>query len=217
MPAGRRRPLVFGLIIGGHVLVAYVLEDSVLTSISTRRPDGVAPLSVTLLEDRPQPTTERAQRSRRPNALLFSPPKAPEINLPEVPHLQFDAESPNSDSTDWRSEAHAAATDIFEREQQKSRRRSFTHTPAGPAPPGDSGVFGLEEQNYRAGRVEGGTRFWVTDNCYLDFPRGSPPPRMAGEFHLLTPTCKPPPSGGGDKLFENLKPDSLKVLPKPAN
>jgi hypothetical protein len=216
MPPSRRRPLAFGLIVGGHVLVAYVLEHSVLTSISTRQPDGLAPMSGALLEDRPQPTTERAQGRRRAT-MMFFPPKAPKINLPEVPHLQFDAESPNSDSIDWRSEAHAAATDIYDREQQKSRVRSFTHTPAAPNAPGDSGVFGLEEQNHRAGRVEGGTRFWVTDNCYLDFPRGSPPPRMAGEFHLLTPTCKPPPTGGGDKLFENLKPDSLKVLPKPAN
>jgi hypothetical protein len=72
--------------------------------------------------------------------------------------------------------------------------------------PDKPGVFGSEQQNHRAGQVEDGQRFWVTDGCYFDIPRGSPPPRMAGEFHLLTPTCQPPATGGGDKMFQHLKP-----------
>jgi hypothetical protein len=200
--AGRRGPLVFGLILGGHVLVVLILEHSVLTSRSRMRPLGVAPMSAILMEDRRQLTTQPAEGARTPNALLFTP-KAPQMELPEAPHPQFENEPTVSSPIDWSSAAHAAATDLSEREQQKSGRRSFTHTPAAPDSPG---VFGSEKANHRAGAAEGGTQFWVTDNCYFDIPRGSPSPRFAGEFHLLTPTCKPPPTGGGTRMFEHLKP-----------
>src|SRR6185312_3755911 len=109
--------------------------------------------------------------------------------------------------------AQAAATDILERERQKSTKRPLSHPTPAPDAPQAPGVFGSAQDNHRAGQVEDGQRFWVTDDCYFEIPRGAPPPRMAGEFHLLTRTCKPPQTGGGDRMFEALKPDSLKQLP----
>jgi hypothetical protein len=53
-------------------------------------------------------------------------------------------------------------------------------------------------------------RYWVTENCYFDIPRGFPPPPIPGEFHLLTPQCKPPPTGGGDNMFDVATPDYLR-------
>jgi len=213
MSPGRGRLLAFGLVLGAHVLLAYILDQGVLTSESKARPDDVVPISLTFIEERAQLSSPPAKTTRAPAPTAAPPAKARDLNRLEVPPIRFE-EEPGSSITDWSAEAHAAAADTLEQERQKSRRRSFTDTPTAPLAPDSPSIFGSQQQNRRAGQVEGGTRFWVTDNCYYDVPRGTPPPRMAGEFHLLTPTCKPAPTGGGERMFEHLKPESLKSLPK---
>jgi hypothetical protein len=85
--------------------------------------------------------------------------------------------------------------------------------PEKPAPPG---IFGSEAANRRAGTVEqfddGAERYWVSDNCYFDADRRPPPIAFAGQVRLMTRSCKPPPTGGGDRMFEQLTPDYLKGL-----
>jgi hypothetical protein len=98
--------------------------------------------------------------------------------------------------------------------RERKRQQTFTHVFPVPSEPDRPGVFGSERENKCSGLVEGGEDFWVTDNCYFDFPRLMPTPHAAGEFHLLTPTCKPPPTGGGSVMFKDLTPEYLKKLPE---
>lgn len=126
----------------------------------------------------------------------------------QIAPIEVEPEPITPGTTDWRSEASAAAAEALERARRLGRAPNASDATSKP------GVFGSQQQNHRAGQVEGGSRFWVTDNCYYDFPRGlPPPPRLAGEFHLMTPTCKPPPTGGGDKMFDDLKPQYLRAPP----
>jgi len=102
--------------------------------------------------------------------------------------------------TDWGAAARPASDDVLREEREQAERRSFKHVYPTPALPEQPGIFGSEEANHRADRVEGGgTQFWVTDNCYFDIPRGVPPPPVSGNLRMPTPpTCKPPPTGGGE-------------------
>jgi hypothetical protein len=128
----------------------------------------------------------------------------------EVAPITIDAEPTHQGPIDWSSEARTAAADLVARTGAKATGNGTDQMA------GNAGVFGSGAKNHRAGMVEGGTRYWVTDNCYYDFPRGLPPPaRLAGEFHLLTRTCKHPPTGGGANMFDALKPESLRT-PIPA-
>jgi hypothetical protein len=212
MSPGGRHAFVLGLILGTHVFLAYFFEHSVLTFRSNTHPQDLPDLSVTFIQG-PRQLTLRSKNGRRTSKALRASSNTLSLPSQEVPPLRADDQSSPSSITDWHSEAHAAADNTLEHEQQQARERAFARTPAGSNVADSPGVFGSEQQNHRTGKVEDGTRVWVTDNCYFEVPRGGPPPRMAGEFHLLTRICKPPSTGGGDKMFEEMKPDSLKTLP----
>jgi hypothetical protein len=163
---------------------------------------------------------EKTQQAAQPfpdDSLLreaLRPPPVRDVSPLQIPPIEADSQPITPGITDWNAEASAAAADVLERARRKAGENHFDHVPNATNAAGNSGVFGSEEQNHRAGMVEGGSRFWVTDNCYYDFPRGlPPPPRMTGEFHLMTPTCKPPPTGGGGKMFDDLKPEALRTPP----
>lgn len=211
MSSGRPRTLVLGLILGAHIILFYILERSVLAPRSQSTPGDTPPITLTFIEV-PSPI-------RAPSPIpTFSPSPPLRLNIPkatppDVPTPSLDDNSITPSLTDWDTEAHLAAADTLERERQKSAKDPFAHPTPAPDTPHQPGAFGSAQENHRAGQVEGGQRFWVTDDCYFDIPRGTPPPRMAGEFHLLTRTCKPPPTGGGDRMFEHLKPDSSKQPP----
>jgi hypothetical protein len=168
-------------------------------------------MTINFIKAAPEP--EPARQSLTPRLTPNLPPPSPRAPIAIPPDIRPISSDSAPTITDWSSAAHAAAADTLERERQGSPTSPFTHTPREPDPPGKPGIFGSEQLNHRAGQVDGGTRFWVNDNCYFDVPTGSPPPRMAGEFHLLTRVCNPPPTGGGDKMFEDLKPDAMKKLP----
>lgn len=212
MSPGRPRPLVLGLILGAHIILFHILERSVLTTSPQSTPDDTPFIALTFTEI-PSPVRAPSQiptfRPRLPQRL-----NTPKAIPPDVPTPSLDENSITPSLTDWSTEAHLAASDTLERERQKVAKHSFAHPTTAPDTPHQAGAFGSSQENHRAGQVEEGQRFWVTDNCYFDIPRGTPPPRMAGEFHLLTRTCKPPPTGGGDRMFEHLKPDSAKQLPR---
>jgi hypothetical protein len=208
----RRRWIVCAVVLAGHVGALLVLGH--------HRPNrGNAPsewsIEITFIrepEDLKQSTTRKTARNevgalrRRPTHTVT--PSTPMESAPS--HID---EPRKNAITDWEAAAQDAADTILQRERQKAQRRSFLHEfPS--ASPEKPGIFGSQKENQRKGLVEDGTRFWVTDNCYFDVPRGTPPPRLAGEFHLLTPTCKPPPTGGGDHMLEDMMPDYLR---KPTN
>ena len=213
MSSREHRPIVLGLVLGVHGLVGYVLLRSTLLA---HRPESifpdVEPTSASFLESRSQrvlPTPDSA-----PSPPPLHTPQFRDPSLPDIPPIQLNTEPDTSAITDWSAEAHAAAADVLERARQKSGEHSSARGSADMNGASKPGVFGSEKQNHRAGMVEDGTRYWVSDNCYYDFPRGFPPSRMAGEFHLATPTCKPAPTGGGDKMFEDLKPGYLRNPPQ---
>jgi hypothetical protein len=216
MSSARSRPVALTLIVGAHVLLICVLERvfHVSQSAATVRDEATI---VKFIEEpantsRPPVALGHAQRPLRvrEKRAYLSPPEA------TIPVPQALDEHAGAATIDWDSEARAVADDALERERQRSAKRSFAHTSPEPKPPESPGVFGSEQENRRAGLVEGGARFWVTDNCYFDIPRKPPPPRLAGEFHLLTRTCKPDPTGGGTSMFDDLKPDHLKPPPTPS-
>jgi hypothetical protein len=187
------RNLVLVAIVAVHIAVVYVLDRGFI------RPQTVRPvaMSVTFISE-PRPLPARQE---------ISPPELAPVRprlLPSAPPI----ETPSEAITDWVAEAQRAAEDTVKREVKTPR--AFTHVFPEAAAPDKPGLFGSQQQNRRAGRVDGGTDFWVSDNCYFEFPRDKPPPGSAGTFHLLTPTCKPPPTGGGGNLFKDLTPDDLK-------
>ena len=167
-------------------------------------------------EKRPADTRQRTAVSRR------VPPQQRQDNQPPQPAPPLDKSSPSNAITDWAQAASDAATAYGERERAKAQLRAFDHRFAEPVEPEKRTVFGSEKRNARAGTVEPGTdnseRHWLTDNCYVEFKRGAPPPpRIAGDIKVSNPLrCKPPPTGGGEHMFDELKPDYLKRLPEPA-
>jgi hypothetical protein len=158
-----------------------------------------------------QPTAAPARKAIRVrpehSTHAAAAPSAPLASAPPA-----DVQPPANAITDWAAAAQAGADDFLRQERDKAGRRSFEHEFPVPAPAPKPGVFGSDEENHRAGRVEDGTRFWVSDNCYFDVPRGPPPPPLVGQHQMpLLPTCKPPPTGGGERMFEDL----LKKPPAP--
>jgi hypothetical protein len=217
MSLAQSRPIALTLVVGAHVLLIFVLErvfhvsrpgattvdDDTITVNFIKEPTNTSRPPVDLGRGK-QPLRVREKRA------YLSPPEAP-TPIPQTVDAHIDAAI-----IDWESEARAVADDALERERQRSAKRSFAHTSLDPKPTESPGVFGSEQENHRAGLVEDGERFWVTDNCYFDIPRRPPPPRLAGEFHLLTRTCKPDPTGGGTSMFDDMKPDYLKEPPTPS-
>ena len=203
MSPGGRRLIVCALIIGVHALLAYVLlRESATRMLRTPASHylAVEAISAASMEKVQPPHDDRQLHDAlRPAPIRYATPL-------QIAPIEVESEPITPSATDWRSEASAAAAAVLE------RARRLGHVATAPDTASKPGAFGSQEQNHRAGRVEGGSRFWVTDNCYYDFPRGLPPrPRMAGEFHLMTPTCKPSPTGGGGSMFEDLKPQSLRT------
>lgn len=204
MRASATRSVALGAIILSHVVAIGILELSLAPPRAVRRPE-IPPLMITFVEET-APKPLRGEASSRPP--LEKQEKIP-VEAPTIPS--------NGDATgaitDWQSEASAAARDAVRREEQTGSQRKFSYRFAVPAAPNVPGVFGLEKENRRAGVVEGGEIFWVTDDCYYDFPRAAPLTHAAGEFQLTTPVCKPPPTGGGAEMFKDLTPEYLKSEP----
>lgn len=187
-------------IAAGHVVFIYLLQRCLAPSLSGARTDASA-IVVTFI-----PELEKPGRPETGWSLPVKQPRKPTVK--EAPEWH-ESEQPTYSITDWESQAQAAAEEVLREEREKEKQRTFSHTfPATPAH-GNGGVFGSEKENRRAGLVEGGEDFWVTDNCYFDFPRLPPLPHAAGEFHLLTPVCKPPPTGGGGNMFQALRPEYM--------
>jgi len=211
MLRGGSRVIFLSLILGIHVLLAWVLlRETAFRLLRPLAPQSlvVEAISASVIDKaRPPPDATLLHEAPRP------PPLREVIPLQIAP-FEVESQPITPATTDWSSEASAAAADVLERARRKAAENHSGHAPDATDASGKSGVFGSEEQNHRAGTVEGGSRFWVTDNCYYDFPRGLPPPsRLAGEFHLLTRICKPTPTGGGGKMFDDLKPQYLRPSP----
>ncbi len=204
MSLGERRVVVFALILAAHGLLGWVLQQGGARIARTNNSDRTfEPASAVIFERTPPvlpPFPNKSFGDQLPSLMRRHDPIAIQVEP-----ITIDAEPTHHGPIDWSSEARAAARDIVA--GIKSAKGSGTDQVAGKA-----GVFGSQAENHRAGMVEGGSRYWVTDDCYYDFPRGLPPPaRLAGEFHLLTRTCKHPPTGGGAEMFDALKPESLRA------
>lgn len=216
MSQGGRRLIVVSLILGAHALLGYVLLRE--SAMRTPRPadfhDSVSEAITAALTEKPQLAAQPLPHNGSLHDAL-RPAPIRDVSPLQIAPIEVAPEPITRSAIDWSSEASAAAADVLERARRRAGANHFDHVPKSAVEPGNPGVFGSEAQNHRAGKVEDGSRFWVTDNCYYDFPRGlPPPPRMAGEIHLMTPTCKPPPTGGGNHVFEDLKPEYLRALPK---
>jgi hypothetical protein len=178
-----------------------------LISIAPAEPQEVAP--------KPPDRTLTPKIPEQPRRL--APLARPTLSRPvQSPEPQKD-ESPRGAITDWEALAHDAADAILKHAGEAAQRRSFVHEFAPPPDPEKPGIFGSEKENHRAGRVDGdGTLFWTSDNCYEEIPRLQPLLRYAGEFHLVVPTCKSPPTGGGTHMLDDLTPEALRgPLPTP--
>jgi hypothetical protein len=203
IPLMRRVLTLVGIVVA-HLIAVYFL-DRTLRKGSLTLGQAVTPMVIYFIERRrPAPEIEPApERTRRTFETV--PPKAvqPETARPIEPE--------SNAITDWYGEAEAAVGAVQEREKARAALRSFKHEFAEPPPPTKPGVFGSEARNKRAGTVEnGGTRFWVTDNCYFDFDRSPPPAHLAADVRMKTRTCKPPPTGGGSHMFDELAPSYLR-------
>ena len=203
MLAPAKRWLTLGAIVVAHGAALYVLELCLVPSRPLQA-TLAPPLIVTFIrESTPVPA---------PTAMPWQPPGPWRKKILPAPAAPTAGEESGA-ITDWGWEARAAVQETLRHETAKSRQRAFAHRFPAPAAPDTGGVFGSEKENRRAGRVEDGEIFWVTDDCYFDFPRARPLPHAAGEFHLLTPLCKPAPQGGGSHMFEELTPDYLRRAP----
>jgi hypothetical protein len=182
-------------------LFAICILERCLAPASTIRSTEVSPLIVTFVQD----TAPKPRRVEAPARVPLEDQKTITVAAPVI--------SGNEPTTgairDWEAQAHAAARDTVRRQTDGAVTREFSHRFPLPAAPDAPGVFGLEKDNRRAGVVEGGEVFWVTDDCYYDIPRAAPLSHAAGEFHLMTPECKPPPTGGGTDMFKELAPKYL--------
>jgi hypothetical protein len=112
---------------------------------------------------------------------------------------------------DWEAERSSAVNDVLQKQGSTPPKR-FEHVFPERFEKTVPGLFGTDE-NHRAGTVEDGQRYWASDNCFFDFDRSLPQRRLGGEFHLKTVTCKPPPTGGGEKMLDALTPNYLKQQP----
>jgi hypothetical protein len=151
----------------------------------------------------PVPRARHLERRATP-----APASAPVV-LPSETAPQPSDESRPSAITDWSASTHGAVDDALRREREKADRGSFDHAFPTPPPADKPGVFGSEKENRRAGRIEAdGSTFWIRDNCYFEVARG---PKFPGELQMpMVPICKPPPTGGGEHMFDHLAPNYLK-------
>jgi hypothetical protein len=197
--------MLLGILVS-HAALVWVLERSLFVH-APQTSGQAAALTVTLVEEpRPAPEPDSAWPGWRPAAVERVRPILP---VPVMPSR----EEGSGAITDWGSEAEAAAADVVRQERERAAVHPFTHVTPAPAARESPGIFGSQSENQRSGRVDGGASFWVSDNCYYEFPRMKPESHPAGEFHLLTPVCKPAPTGGGGELFRSLTPDYLKRPP----
>jgi len=195
------------LIAHGLVLWPYRDPERPAAAVTTQRP-----LLVTFLTEAHSP---EGDLPAIPNVHSFR------LNQPAVPSvpvsISADVQSssaisvPTTRAPDWDAERSSAAAAVLQKSAAPSPR-AFEHSFPAPKDKAQPGVFGTNE-NHRAGKVEDGEVYWVSDNCYLEFDRSLPPQHVAGEFHLKTATCKPPPTGGGPRMFESLAPTYIQ--PKP--
>ena len=185
-----------------HVAAVWIFELWPVPTGTVPRPE-VPPTRVTFAQESvPQPPL--LETARRPIT-----DESKKIAV-AVPRVRDHAEAAVG-ITDWESEARSAAADTMGRLTEAGLERLLSHRVLTPGTPGAQGVFGSEEENRRSGMVRDGEFFWVTDDCYFDLPRGAQTPPAGREPRL--PTCKPPPTGGGARMFDTLTPDYLKGLP----
>jgi len=216
------RKLTLAAVTAAH-LFAIVWIDQITRTRKSAAREEPPPLVVFFLNAR--------REDKQTDPLASTPAESPSPAISMEPRQRQEAKppepspptaQPSTAITDWAEQARAAAEDHLKRERAKSQLRAFSHDFAQPEEPEKSGVFGLQKRNRHAGMIEpgwGGTeRHWVTDNCYFEFPRGAPPPPpMAGDIKMNGLRCKPDPTGGGEHMFDHLKPEYLKPPPpKPA-
>ncbi len=206
--ASARPWVVSAVVIAGH-LGAWLLltQHRWVREMSSSE----SPLQVILIRQlaraKPVETTQSANATQRRSGEARAPPsRAPlQVAPPST------SNEPTNAITDWHAAAQGAAAGLLEREREKAAQHPFEHVFPAPAPAQLPGMFGSQQENHRAGRVEDGQRYWVSDNCYYEAARGPPPPPLVGEVQPPTlPTCKPPPTGGGERMFDRLTPDYLK-------
>jgi hypothetical protein len=187
-----------------HVAAVWIFELCPVPAGTVPRPE-VPPTSVTFVQESvPQPPLLETARRRTTD-------ESKKIAV-AAPRMRDHAET-TVGITDWESEARSAAADTMGRLTEAGAERLLSHRVPTPGTPDAQGVFGSEEENRRSGMVRDGEFFWVTDECYFDLPRGAQTPPPGREPRLPTRTCKPPPTGGGARMFDTLTPDYLKVLP----
>jgi len=209
--------VVCTVVVAGHLGAILLM----IHSRSVRREEATeASLQVILMRqmERAGPTAEaparKAQQAQRTLRASHGAASATRVRPPEG--APSPTEPPVNEITDWGAAAQDAAEDVLKRERVEGGRRAFGHVFPAPAVPVKPGVFGSDSENHRAGRVDDdGQVFWISDNCYYEFPRGGPPFPLEFRRPRL-PACKPPPTGGGSNLFEDLTPPYLKRPPTPA-
>jgi len=200
------------VVLAGHLGALLLMTH--YRPIQKRNPVG-SPMEVVLIPQMEDSSagasvgTELRPPRGRSTHVLPPAPRPPSVGVPTPTD-----DRPNA-ITDWDAAARRASDDVLREERERAERRSFNHAYPTPVLPQQPGIFGSEAANHRAGLVEGGgTQFWVTDNCYFDIPRGVPPPPMPGNLRMPTlPICKPPPTGGGENMFQNMTPDYLMKSP----
>jgi hypothetical protein len=203
-------------------LFAIVWIDQTLRARKATSGKEPPPLIVFFLNTRPDEKKRPADPQQKTAVVRRVGPQRLQESQPAQPERLLNAPSPSNAITDWAQAARDAATAYEQRERAKAQLRSFDHRFSEPAEPEKPGVFGSQKRNARAGTVEPGVdnseRHWVTDDCYVEFKRGAPPPPpIAGDIKVSNPLrCKPPPTGGGEHMFDELKPDYQKRLPEPA-
>jgi hypothetical protein len=192
-------------VVAAH-LIGILLLEHMLNARKVKSRPAHAPALLFFLDPRQetiQPERDRSTATssaqRKQPAEMIAPAAPPNSSIQE----------PLGEAPDWYEEAEAAAGATVERERERAALRSFQHRFSPPPPPEKPGIFG-SHRNRRAGMVEGGDRFWVTDNCYFEYDRKPRDVPQAGDIRLKTATCKPPPTGGGSRMFDHLKPGHLR-------
>ena len=207
------RKLVFLLVFLSHCALIFVIGRSNTTQQSVT-PTLHEPLFIYFLDSikvKPGADVVKEPAPSKPRTHLRRPSTGPPTNSP----TPTDADATSSNAiTDWYAQAHSVAEDTLDNDRSKGAKRTFAHKMPSAQEREPTSIFDPLPVR-RAGTWDGPNRFYITDNCYYEFDRGPRPPPTLLDNRLQTPVCKPPPKGGGDKMFKDLTPDYLKTLPEP--
>jgi hypothetical protein len=207
-----KKKLIFLLVFLSHCSLIYVIERSVrIHRSATPIPhEALVVFFINSEKEKQDSRTVADPTSEKTRAATKHLSSVPPATLPQ--DISTDATSSNA-ITDWNSTAQSVAEDTVERERDQASKRAFEHK--FPSTQAEKPSIFDPLPVRRAGTWDGPDRFYVTDNCYYEYDRAPRPPPTALDNQLKTPTCKPPPKGGGDEMFKDLTPDYLKGLPQP--